>query len=87
MANPFIGLQGAAVAFVVLVMIVSVGALILTNFQANITDTTGTAYLTVGKGLTSLSDFGGWFGTLVAVLIGAVLIGMVLYYFGNQNPQ
>ena len=73
-------LQGYALALVVLVIIVAVGAQILGKIQATQTAST-TEYNTTTKGLTAMSQFGDWFSIIVIIVIAVVIIALLLGAF------
>ncbi len=69
-----------AVTIVVLIMIVAIGAILLTQMQSTQT-ANSYAYNITGQGLSALDSFGDYFGLIVLVGIFAVLIGLILYFF------
>jgi len=75
-------LGSVALAFVVVVIVIGVGATILSQLQA--TQTSGTvAYNTTGYGLTSLSTMGQWLPLLALVIIATLIIAVVVRSFGG----
>lgn len=75
-----------AIVFVVLAITVGMGALILSEMK-NQTDAGSTAESVITKGIDAMSSFGDWFGILVVVVIAAVIIGIVLRYFGGLGAK
>lgn len=59
-----------ALALVLLAITVGMGAVVLGEMKTQVNDTTAEGVLQ--DGLTAMSDFGGWFGTLV--ILGVVTI-------------
>ena len=77
---------GAAVAFVLFVIILGIGASILTGIQA--AQTAGSvAYNATGFGLTGISNIAQQSGTIGIVLAAAILIGIVVgaFYMGGRK--
>jgi hypothetical protein len=75
-----------AVAFVIITVVISMGAVILT--EINETDTVSgnaNASSIVTEGIDAMDEFAGWFDILVIVVIAAVIIGIILYYFSNKG--
>ena len=73
----FEGLSNAALAMVILVIIVSIGALILAEFQ-NVTEADSDAYTIIGQGLTALGTFGDFFDLIVVAIIGVAMFILIL---------
>jgi len=73
----FEGLSNAALAMVILTIVVSIGALILNEFQ-NVTPNTTQAFTIIGQGLTALSTFGNFFNVIVITIIGVALFILIL---------
>jgi len=65
-------MSSQVLSYVVVAIVVAVGAIILTGFQDNV-DNTSTAYTIIAHGLTGMSTFGSWL-TLIAVVVAAVVI-------------
>lgn len=76
------GLQGAAIAIVVLVVIVAVGAQILGQLRDTQTVNT-TEHNTTTLGLDAMAEFGNWFVIIVLVVIAVVIITLLLRGFGG----
>ena len=68
-----------ALAIVILGVVVLVGAIILTNFQAATTANTY-AYNLTGKALKGLNEFGNWFKILVIAGIAGVVLVLIIMY-------
>jgi len=43
-----------------------------------------TSSTVIDDGINALADFSGWFGVLVVVIISAIIIGIVMKYFGGM---
>jgi len=71
-----------AIAFVILTIVVGVGALILS--EMNETVTVAKASYVLDKGLDAMTTFGDWFGILVIIVVAAVIIGLVITYFRGR---
>jgi len=84
MANPFSNLSNAGLGLVILVIVLAVGAMIVQGFHDNVDASSQAANIT-SQGLTALSNFSTWFPTIVVVLVGATLLGLVLYYFAGRE--
>lgn len=76
----FEGLSNSALAFVILVITVSIGAMILAQFQnvTNATDPDGPAVLIIGQGLTGLGTYGNFFTLIVVAIVGVALFILIL---------
>ena len=71
-----------AVVFVILGIVISMGALILTKMNES-SSVTGTANTVLTNAITSMKDFSGWFSILVIIIIAAIIIGIVMKYFSG----
>ena len=71
-------LSDSALSFVVLVIIVALGAIILAGFQAT-TTANSIAFNVTGQGLTGLTTFGNFFGLLATVLVLVAILIIVLF--------
>ncbi len=77
-------LRVAALAIVVLVIIVSIGATVLGEVRD--TQTAGEYdYNITDLGLQALDTFGDWFDIIVIVIIAAVVIGLILLAFSGAG--
>ncbi len=77
-------LRSGALAMVVLVIVIAVGAQILGSIQT--TQTAGTAeHNTTTAGLAALETFGDWFGIIVLVIVAAVVLSIVLSAFARSS--
>jgi hypothetical protein len=72
----FEGLSNAALSMVILVIIVSIGVLILAEFNA--TTSTPAANTVIGQGLDALGTFGDFFDLIVVAIIGIALFILIL---------
>ena len=73
-------LSGIAITFVVLAVVLGVGATILDSIQLGQT-ADSTAYNATGEGLTALGDFAGWLPTLAVIVVAAVVIGTIAFFY------
>lgn len=77
----FEGLSNSALAFVILVITVSIGALILDQFQnvtAATSGNTSDAFNIIGQGLTGLTTYGNFFSLIVVAIVGVALFILIL---------
>lgn len=72
-----------AVVFVILAIVIGMGAMILDEMNDSGSVTSDTAHSVLTDGISALSDFSGWFGILVLIVIAAIIIGIVMRYFGG----
>lgn len=80
----FGNLTGLAMSIVVLVVVVSAGALILANFASNpVVTADPNATATVMAGQTGLSQLIGWVPLLIIIIIAVIILG----YFGLRMSQ
>lgn len=79
--------SGQSVALVVAVVIMAVGALVLNGFAAGLpTQTTASvAWNATQFGLGGLQTFGSWFGTVVLIVIGVILLTLVIRGFSGRS--
>lgn len=75
-------LSGLAWSIVTLVIVVAIGAIVLNNFKATISDNTSTAYTTISSGESALGEFGNWFKVIIIVGIAAVIFFLFLRFRG-----
>ena len=77
---------GMAVAFVVFVIVVSVGGSVLAGVQTGQT-TNSVAYNATGSGLTGISNLASQSGTIGTVIGAAIIIGIVVgaFYFAGKR--
>ena len=75
-------LQAAALAMVVLVIVITVGAQILGEIKASQTDNT-TEYNTTEAGQEAMKEFSDWFTIIVLVLIAVVIISLLVRGLGG----
>lgn len=77
-------LSNIGITLVILAIILGIGATILANIQATQT-TNSVAYNTSGFGLTGLSTLGSYVPTIALVAVAAVVVGIVLTFFGRNR--
>jgi len=76
-------LSGIAVTFVVLAIILGIGGTILTSVQDDqVADTV--AYNATGEGLDSISTFSEWLPTLAIIVVSAVVIGVIGFFYTRR---
>lgn len=75
-------LQGGAMALVVLVIVLAVGAQILGQIRNTETANT-TEWNTTGSGLNALNTFSNWFTVIVLVIIAVVIISLLIRGLGG----
>lgn len=78
------GLQGSALAVVVLIIIVAVGATVLAEVQGTQT-VNDSDYNVTDQGLEALLTYSDWFEILVIVLIATVVIGLLVRSFARAG--
>ena len=69
-----------AIAFVVIAVVLGVGATILASIQSDQTEN-GSAYNASANGLTSMGTLSGWLPTIAVIVAAAVVIGIIVAYF------
>lgn len=79
-------LSAAAIAFVVIAITIAMGARILDEMQDEFTSQSY-AYNVTEKGLESLETFGDWLPIVAIAVIAAVVIGIVIIYFGRYRAR
>ena len=72
-----------AIAFVVIAIVLGMGATILSDIQAGQT-TDKTAYNASGHGLESLEELSSWLPTIAIIVVAAIIIGIIILYFRFQ---
>ena len=73
------GLSNSAIAVLLLILVVAVGATVLQTIQG--TQTTDAAdYNITGQGLSALSTYGDFFSVIVVVVVFAVIIGLFAFF-------
>jgi type II secretory pathway component PulF len=73
-------LSGIAIIFVVVAIVLGIGATVLDNVQD--TQTSGTyAYNATEEGLEALDEFAGWQTTLAVIVVAAVVIGVIGFFW------
>lgn len=73
--------------FVIIAIVFSVGATILTQMQATQGTAANAAYNITGQGVAAISSLSGWMPTWVTVVAAAVVLGVVVTYLYFKNPQ
>jgi hypothetical protein len=78
-------MPGVVITFVVIAVILGIGATILTSVQSG--QTAGSiAYNASASGLEGLDTMAGWQPTLAIVVIAAVVIGVIgFFYLANRR--
>jgi hypothetical protein len=73
------GLSNSAIAVLLLILVVAVGATVLQTIQG--TQTLNAAdYNITGQGLTALGTYGDFFTVIVVVVVFAVIIGLFAFF-------
>ena len=82
-------ISGQSIALVVAVVIMAVGAIVLNGFASGLpTQTTASvAWNATQFGLQGLQTFGTWFGTVVLIAVGVILLGLVIRGFTGMRSQ
>jgi hypothetical protein len=75
-------LQGGALALVVLVIVLAIGAQILGQIR-NTETANSTEWNTTGSGLNALNTFSNWFTIIVLVIIAVVIISLLIRGLGG----
>jgi len=73
-------LSGIAITFVIIAVILGIGATILTSVQSGQT-ADGYAYNATQQGLLALDEMAGWQTTLAIIVIAAVVIGVIGFFY------
>ena len=73
-----------AIALVIAAIILGLGATILEQIQGTQT-INGTAFNSSGFGLTGLSTMAEFIPTIAIVAVAAIVIGIILVFFGRQR--
>lgn len=81
-----VDLTELAIGVVVLGIVVSVGATILTNVASTNTGN-GTAYNVSMAAANGLAEYGNWFKILVIVGIAAVILSLIFMAFGRREDN
>lgn len=71
---------GLALAFVIVAVVIGVGATIITQVQSTQT-ANSYAYNASAQGLTGLDTMGDWLPTIAVIIAAAVVIGVIVRYF------
>lgn len=79
MAMSLSDLAPAAIAFVFIAVVLSIGADVLTDVQADQTSGT-TAYNATDNGLSSVEELSTWLPTIALVIAAAVVIGVLAFF-------
>lgn len=77
-------IAGIGLTFVIIAVVLSVGAMITNEFKGQITDTNSTAYQIVTQGEESLKTFGNWLPLIAIVVVASVVIGLIIGVFSRQ---
>jgi len=73
-------LSSVVLAFVVVAIIVGIGATVLTSVQTTQT-ANSLAYNATSSGLTGIDTFGDWLPTIAVISAAALVIGLIINYF------
>jgi hypothetical protein len=76
-------LQTIGISFVVIAIVLGLGASVLTDIQTTQGSTT-LSYNISGFGLTSLNTLGKWLPTIALVAVVAIIVGLVMVYLARQ---
>ena len=76
-------LAGIAIIFVVVAIVVGIGADVLTNIQTGKT-AHSTEYNASQYGLQGLEELASWLPTIAIVVVAAVVIGIIALYFAMR---
>lgn len=78
---------GGAIAFVILGVVLGLGAIILTQFQnsSSVGGSGTTAYTVIGNGLTALSTFSSWQNLLAIVIVAVIILTLVIRSIGGAG--
>ena len=80
------GLSNSAIAVLLLVLVVAVGATVLQTIRG--TQTAGNYDFNITtQGLSSLTTYGNFFSTIVVVVVFAVIIGLFAYFTMRGRGQ
>lgn len=77
-------LVGFAIVLVVVTVVISIGAQIVSETQADITDTTSAAYNATVEGEAALQDTSEKLGLVVIAVTGAIVLGIVITLFRGR---
>ena len=69
-----------AITFVVVAIVLGVGADVLDNIQDGQSQNSS-AYNATGYGLTAIGKFSNWLPTIAVIVVAAVIIGIIYMYF------
>ena len=70
-----------AIAFVVIAVVISMGAKTLGAVRDSFTDNTSYEWNATVNGLDGLDELGSWLPTIAIVIAAAVIIGVIVVYF------
>ncbi|MEM5867546.1 MAG: hypothetical protein QXG39_06470 [Candidatus Aenigmatarchaeota archaeon] len=71
----------AGLGFVITVIVLSIGARIVSEMKNQTTDTTASSILE--KGLTALSDLSGWLPIIALAVAGVIILLLIVRAFGG----
>lgn len=78
-------LPSSAISMGVLVIVVAMVVLILVGMNGSTTEAAANDIIT--EGITGISVYGDWFNTLVLVVIGIVVLGLVMGFFYIRSKR
>lgn len=78
---------GNAIALVVASIVLAVGALTVNGLATGlpITNASSVAWNVTQYGLGGLQTYGSWFGTIVLIVVGVILLGLVIRGFTGMR--
>lgn len=76
-------LPSSAITMVSLVIIVAMGVLILVGMNSSTTNEDANEI--IGEGITAMGTYGDWFTTIVIVIIGVAILGLVALFFAMRR--
>lgn len=80
-------MTGVAITLVVSIVVLTIGAVILTNLQDQVnTDdlNVSAGYNISAAGLTATQDVVDWYPIIIVAIVGALVIGIMVRAFGGQ---
>jgi len=75
-------LTGSAIALVVLIIVIMIGAYISSQMGTSLTENS-TAWNVTKKGETAFKTYGDWFNIVVIIIIAVAIIGLVMLIGGR----
>ena len=81
------GLRELALAMVVLIVTVSIGAKITNTIYGTYDNSTSEAALVANEGTSSLGDFSDWFSIIVIAGVGGAILSLLMSSFGGISER